>query len=134
MTLDDARATVARHGMTITGWFYPEPGHGAPDGTETLLLLGYGGGALWRAFTGDAEYADGEPHPLDRWSARVVSAIATGLDGEALFPFGGPPYQPFIRWMYAGEPLHQSRLGMAIHPERGLWSGWRGAVALPDRM
>ncbi|MFV0474836.1 MAG: ferredoxin, partial [Pikeienuella sp.] len=55
---------------------------------------------------------------------------AAEIGAEALFPFGGPPYQPFIRWTFAGEPLHQSRLGMAEHEARGLWPGWRGALAL----
>lgn len=134
MTFDDIRERAAQDGLSITGWFHPSADHGAPDGTKTMLLLGYGGPELWQMFRAGPECADSEPHALDRWSARVIGKLAAEVNGKALFPFGGPPYQPFIRWMYAGEPLHQSRLGMAIHPARGLWSGWRGALALPDRL
>ena len=124
----------AAEGLTVTGWFHPEPEHGAPPDARTLLLLGYGGGEMWARFSASPQYRDAAPHSLDRWSTRVIGALANMVGGEALFPFGGPPYQPFIRWIYAGEPLHQSRLGMAIHPERGLWSGWRGALALAERI
>lgn len=131
MNFDAICARAAADGLTVTGWFHPDEAHSAPPTAKTVLLLGYGGGDLWASFTDGPEYTDGEPHALDRWSIRVIGAIAAEVGGEALFPFGGPPYQPFIRWMYASEPLHPSRLGMAIHAERGLWSGWRGALALP---
>ncbi len=134
MSLAAIAERAAADGLAVTGAFHPGPGDGAPEGTGTLVLFGYGGPALWARFAASPERADGAPHPLDRWSARVVGALAAAFGGKALFPFGGPPYQPFIRWTYAAEPLSQSRLGMAIHPERGLWSGWRGAVALPDRL
>ncbi|MGB0928481.1 MAG: ferredoxin [Pikeienuella sp.] len=130
MMFEDISRLAAEDGLRVTGWFHPTADHGTPEGTQTLILLGYGGADLWAAFSGSAEYADGTAHPLDRWSTRIITALADKVGGVPLFPFGGPPYQPFIRWMYAGEPLHQSRLGMAIHPERGLWSGWRGAIAL----
>jgi len=121
-------------GLALTGWFHPGPEDKAPEGARTLLLFGYGGPALWSAFQASAEASGGGCHGLDRWSRRVVTALADRFGGAALFPFGGPPYQPFIRWTYAGEPIHQSKLGMSIHPERGLWSGWRGAIALPERL
>ena len=134
MTLNEVKARAALDGLAVTGWLHPTPDHGAPEGTGTLLLLGYGGPALWAAFSASPEFADGGQHPLDRWSARVIGTIAEEFDGEALFPFGGPPYQPFIRWIYAAEPVHQSKLGMSIHEAHGLWSGWRGALALKLRL
>lgn len=99
-----------------------------------MLLFGYGGSEMWSAFLGSVEASDGTPNGLDRWSEKVISTFAKQFGGQALFPFGGPPYQPFIRWTYAGEPIHQSKLGMSIHSERGLWSGWRGAIAVPERL
>lgn len=125
-------ARTAADGLALTGWFHPGPADGAPEGTATILLLGYGGPALWAAFSAAPEAGDGRPHPMDRWSRRVIGAIAAEIGAEALFPFGGPPYRPFIRWSFAGEALHQSRLGMAVHEERGLWCGWRGALALRE--
>ncbi|MEX2519316.1 MAG: ferredoxin [Paracoccaceae bacterium] len=117
-------------GLALTGWLKPGAADGAPDGAEAILLLGYGGPALWSAFRAAPEAGDGAAHPLDRWSRRVIGAMAEELGAKALFPFGRPPYQPFIRWSYAAEPLHQSRLGMAVHEEKGLWCGWRGALAV----
>lgn len=134
MTLAEMAERAAADGLAVTGAFHPGPEDGAPEGTGTLVLLGYGGPEMWARFSASPERADGAPHPLDRWSTRVIGALAMATGGRALFPFGGPPYQPFIRWTYAAEPLHQSRLGMAIHPDRGLWSGWRGAVALLERL
>lgn len=130
--LETIAARAAENGLTLTGAFHPGPADGAPAGTETLVLLGYGGPDMWAAFTAAPEFADGARHPLDRWSSRLIGALAAEIGGEALFPFGGPPYQPFIRWTYAAEPIHQSRLGMSIHVRYGLWSGWRGAIALGE--
>ncbi len=134
MSFTEIREAAEAEGLALTGWFYPRPEDKAPVGAQTMLLLGYGGPALWSAFKASAEASDGHRHGLDRWSRRVITALADRFGGEALFPFGGPPYQPFIRWTYAGEPIHQSKLGMSIHPERGLWSGWRGGIALPERL
>lgn len=134
MRFEAIRQAAEAEGLSLTGWFHPDPDDKAPDGAGTMLLFGYGGPALWSAFQTSPEASDGAPHSLDRWSKRVVTKLAKTFSGEALFPFGGPPYQPFIRWIYAGEPVHPSKLGMSIHPDRGLWSGWRGAIALPDRL
>jgi len=134
VTFEEIRAAARAEGLALTGWLHPDPSHGAPEDARTLVLLGYDGPDLWRAFQAAPEASDGAPHGLDRWSERVVTALADRFGATALFPFGGPPYQPFIRWIYAGEPLHQSRLGMSIHPERGLWLGWRGALALAARL
>lgn len=132
MTLAALRAAAAAEGLALTGAFAPGPDDGAPEGARTLVLLGYGGPEMWAAFRAGPEARDGGRHALDRWSRRVIGALAARFGGEALFPFGGPPYQPFLRWIYRAEPVHPSRLGMAIHPERGLWSGWRGAIALKE--
>lgn len=134
LSFDQIADRVAARGLGVTGWLHPTADDGAPDGTKTLLLLGYDGPAMWQAFKTSPEWRDGARHGLDRWSTRIIGALAAELGGTALFPFGGPPYQPFIRWTYAGEPIHQSVLGMSIHPDRGLWSGWRGAIALAHRL
>ncbi len=134
MTFADIREAAEAEGLALTGWFHPTPEDKAPADAGTMLLLGYGGTSLWDAFSVSPEMKDGQSHALDRWSERVISKLAQRFSGAALFPFGGPPYQPFIRWTYAGEPIHQSKLGMSIHPERGLWSGWRGAIALSERL
>ncbi len=134
MTFAEIRSAAEAEGLALTGWFHPRPEDLAPDRAETMLLFGYGGPQLWEAFRDSVEASGGAPHGLDRWSRRVITGLAGRFGGEALFPFGGPPHQPFIRWTYTGEPIFPSKLGMSIHPERGLWSGWRGAIALPERL
>jgi hypothetical protein len=107
-----------------------------PDGREsrTLILLGNVGSSLWPAFRAAPEFRDGRPDPLNRWSARVVDRLAADLGGLALFPFGGPPYHPFLHWAQRAEPVAASPLGMLIHPDHGLWHAYRGALALPETL
>lgn len=89
---------------------------------------------MWDAFSASAEAADGAPHPMDRWSARIVGALAEQFNAEALFPFGGPPYQPFQRWAVRGEGAKTSPVAMQVTPDRGLWASYRGALALRLRI
>ena len=75
--LAEVRSLAAAEGLAVTGWMHPGAEDGAPAGTETLLLLGYGGPEMWAAFSAAPEASDGAAHPLDRWSARVIGAMAT---------------------------------------------------------
>ena len=123
-------------GLILRGGFYPQESDKVPDITQnekakTLLLFGNAGSSIWPCFSTSAEHCDGEANPLDRWSTRIGTQLATQWRGQALFPFGGPPYQPFIGWAKKAENLSSSRLGMLIHPTYGLWHAYRFAVALP---
>src|SRR5215475_9653176 len=95
---------LAPYGLAIRGGFHPEPDDGVPalkgGPCRTMLLVGNLGGALWPAFSASPEYTDGAPHSLDRWTRRIVEALAPSLEAgaRALFPFGGPPWLPFQRW------------------------------------
>lgn len=102
-----------------------------PDGrpAATVVLLGAVGGSLWPAFSRSPELADGAANPLDRWSRRVIDALAERFGALPLFPFGGPPYLPFQRWAARAEPVAPSPLGLFIHPRYGLWHSYRGALA-----
>ena len=99
----------------------------AEDG-DRIVLLGLSREG-WDGFTLAPEYADGGADPLDRWSRRVVGALAERLGARAHFPFGGPPYAPFMRWAGASGRMWPSPLGMSIHDEHGLWMSFRGALA-----
>nr|WP_229583293.1 ferredoxin [Paracoccus sp. S-4012] len=76
------------------------------------------------------EWQDGEPNPVDRWSARVIGALAAGWDGRAVLPSDGPPYPPFQAWAVASGRAWVSPVGMLVHAWMGLWASFRGAVLL----
>jgi hypothetical protein len=107
---------------------------GALADVRAIALVGMTGSANWPAFANSPEAADGAPHPLDRWSRRVIGTLARRLDANAIFPFDGPPYLPFQAWARRAEPLWPSPLGMLIHPEFGLWHSYRGALTFADEI
>jgi hypothetical protein len=84
---------------------------------------------MWQAFS--LRRGGGED-PLDDWSRQVVGALAARLGAAAHFPFERP-YLPFQRWAQMAEPCHVSPLGILIHPDYGLWHGYRGALAFAER-
>lgn len=124
-------------GLTILGGFHPGPQDGLP-GAGTLLLLGPDEPQFWPLFTAAPEYADGAPDPMDRWSARVIGALAAALPpalGAApLFPFGGPPHPPFHRWALRSGRCFDAPIGMLVHDHAGLMVSFRGALAFPGRI
>ena len=117
--------------MAVRGAFHPVPEDSVPalaDNTPagTLVLVGWIGGAQWPAFAASAEFADGQPDPLDRWTRRKLGAAATrleapGLEAMVLHPGDGPPFLPFQRWAMRAEGIAPSPLGLLIHPAWGLW-------------
>lgn len=134
-------ATIERaaeeHGLKLRGGFHPEAADRVPtlaDGAavRTLILLGNVGAGLWESFNGSAEFADGRPDPLNRWSERVIGLLAAALGAAVHFPFGGPPHLPFVPWAKRAEPVVESPLGMLIHPDYGLWHAYRGALAFAE--
>ncbi len=128
------RAVEAR-GLIPRGGFHPDSEDRVPAmadgrGVATLVLVGVAGPSLWDVFQAAPESRQ-SPNPLDRWSRRVVTELATEVDADALFPFGGPPFLPFIRWARRAEDVYPSPIGPLIHPEYGLWHAYRGALAFP---
>jgi epoxyqueuosine reductase QueG len=106
--------------------------------TQSILVFGSGGGSLWDAFLADLRaeprYLSEEQHPLDAFVRRAVEK-ADSLLGTIQ-----------RRWFYAAATaeLHldfrvlaqlaglggQSRTGLLLHPEYGLWLGLRAACFL----
>jgi hypothetical protein len=130
-------AAAEAAGLATRGGFTAEAADGVPElapgrPAGALVLLGAVGGSLWPAFAASPEYADGQPHPLDRWSRRMVTALAERFGAAPLFPFGGPPWLPFQRWAAKAEPVAPSPLGLYIHPRHGLWHSYRGALAFAE--
>ena len=104
------------------------------DGDRTILLLSPAEPGFWAHLKTSPEWADGGPDPVDRWSERVIGALAAAHGGQALFPFGGPPYHPFYQWALASGAFFAAPIRLLVHPEMGLWASLRGAIALPGRM
>lgn len=130
---------ISAAGFAVRGAFHPEADDGVPEVAENtptamLVLAGNAGPEMWRQF---GRQRDPQPDRLDDWSRERLDALAVGLGARALFPFAKPPL-PFQRWARRAEDCHASPLGILIHPDYGLWHGYRGAlgfsepIALPD--
>lgn len=117
--------------LRVRGAFHPAPADGAPQGVETIVLIGSLGSSFWPAF--QAQRRD-EPHPLDNWTRRVVEPVAQKLGAVALYPFDGPPWHPFQRWAMTAEGLRPAPIGPLIHPEYGPWHSYRAALAFAQKL
>ena len=131
-------AALIEMGLTSRGGFHPTPADGVPAlpggiPTATLILAGNVGPAMWRIFS-EQRRAEDEPHSLDHWTRRVLEPLAETLGGHALFPFGGPPHEPFQRWAQRAESVHPSPIGPLIHARYGLWHAYRDALAFPGHI
>jgi hypothetical protein len=129
-------AAIRRTGLVPRGALSLAAGErvGELADVRTIVLAGMAGRDGWDAFAASPEASDGFEHPLDRWSRRVIEALARELGGKALFPFGGPPFLPFQRWAMRAEPVHSSPIGLLIHPQYGLWHSYRDAIGLLEEL
>lgn len=134
MTFDEIETKVSTTGLSVVGAFHPEATDGVDEAIKTLILLGPKGPEMWWNFSASAEYSDGTPNPLDRWSERVIGALAEEFVAIAVFPFGGPPWQPFQKWAARGENAVSSPVSMQVTQGRGLWASYRGALGLNQRV
>jgi hypothetical protein len=125
-------------GLAVRGAFHPDPREFDPllsaVSVATIVLLGFTGSVQWESYKCSAEAGDGLPHPLDRWSRRIIGSLASELGAVDVYPSGPPPPIPFQRLAARSEPVHQSPIGLLIHPDWGLWHAYRGALVLPDRI
>ena len=138
MNLDNISDAFVPYGLIVRGGFHPTPEDlvpalptGQPGGT--VVMVGNAGPQMWEQFAGSPEW-NLDRDPLNTWTRTVVSAVATDLEAEALYPFSGPPYYPFQRWAQRAEPVWSSPIGILIHPEFGLWHGYRAALIFTPRL
>lgn len=132
----DIDTHLAAHGLIARGAFHPTPADGVPADCQgrpagTLVVVGNAGPAMWRAFSAACEAGAVPDGTLDGWVRAALEPLAGRLGARALFPFDGPPWLPFQRWARRAEAVHPSPLGVLIHPEYGLWHGYRAALAFP---
>lgn len=133
--LDQIRAALSPHGIFMRGVLHFDgDGPGMRGGrARTVVLLGNIGGSIWRPFS---EWRARQPHilhPLDAWSAETIRPVAEAASGAAWFP-SERPWQPFQQWAIRAEGLKPSPLGILIHPDYGLWHGYRGAIGFLDHV
>lgn len=132
MTMDAILRRLADVGLDVLGGFAASDDPDLPKGTRTLLLVGPKEPGFWPLFTASAEWRDGQPDPMDRWSRRVIGRIACDLGAKALFPFGGPPYHPFYQWALRSGRCWDSPVRLLVHDTAGLFVSFRGALALKE--
>jgi hypothetical protein len=139
--LDRIASALAPHGLLLRGAFHATPSDGVPpllDGrpAATLAMIGNagarGGDKMWRAFSKAREGFAGRD-PLNDWTRAAIEKVARETGAAVLFPFDRPPY-PFQRWAMRAEAVHQSPLGLLIHPEHGLWHAYRAALAFAEAL
>jgi ferredoxin len=111
------------HALAIFGMLH--------DGGDTIVLLGPDEPGFWAHFIAQPEVGDGAPNPMDRWSKRVITALAADWGGSALFPSDGVPYPPFQDWARRSGQSFTSPVGMLVHIRAGLMVSYRGAIRLP---
>jgi hypothetical protein len=123
--------------LTILGGLHPDPetlSDLLPANTQTLLMLGPHEPAFWPQFTAQPEYTDGHPDPLDRWSKRIVDALAVELAATAFYPSDGPPFPPFFSWAMQTGHCFQSPIQLLVHDSAGMFVSFRGVLALPQHI
>jgi epoxyqueuosine reductase len=134
MTLEDIESAVLPHRLMLMGAFHPGPEDGLPPEIATLILFGPREPGFWSNITAEAEWRDGAPDAIDRWSRRVIGRMACDLGGKAFFPFSGPPWRPFIRWAKASGRAWASPVTILVHDTAGLFVSYRGAIGLKERL
>lgn len=95
-----------------------------------MVLIGHVGDDFWQKFTASPEYHDQEADGLDRYSARILSAI-TPKEAELIMP-NSPPYPPLQQWAKSMGNMHSSPLKLLIHPQFGLWFAFRAVWRFPE--
>ena len=132
MNWDALQKSAQAHHLNILGGFHPTPDDATPEGCQTLLLLGPDEPTFWPAFTASPEYNDGTPDPMDRWSTRVVGALAHSINATPIFPFGDAPYHPFYTWALRTGRIHAAPINFLVHDTAGLFVSFRGALYLTE--
>jgi len=134
MTLEGVEEALQPYGLTVLGAFHPDADDMMPGTCGTLVMAGPEGAAFWRVFRESAEFSDGAADPLNRWSMRVLGDVAETIGAEAHYPFGGPPWLPFVGWAKRTGRAWTSPVGLLVHDAAGMFVSYRGALAFADRM
>lgn len=110
-----------------------------PTARRAIVVIGNGGGAFWAAFREFAAAAPETAHPLDTFTAAILTSQALpiaerlGLRPELRLPFerSEPPLS-FVHLAEAAGLGHRGLLGVLLHPEFGPWMALRGALLVDE--
>jgi hypothetical protein len=130
--LADFGERLARAGFLVAGGFRPGPDDDVPalpDGAPaaTVLVVGSLSNTLLPILKERAEWRDGVPDPLDRYTRAALTALADDARLGVVFPFDGPPYYPFQRWALRTGGFSRSPMGVLADEPHGPWLGLRAA-------
>ena len=127
VTYDSLKFAATQLGLIVMGALHPRlSGAKLLDG-GTLILLG-ADRAFWPVLKASPEWQDDKADPVDRWSERVIGRFARDWGAQAHFPFGGPPYAPFIDWALRSGRTFSSPVGALVHDTVGMMISFRGAL------
>jgi hypothetical protein len=125
---DQLSAALPPLGLMAYGSVHPKrvPVPGYDSGT--LILIG-AASTFWKVLSTAPEGRDNRPDPVDRYSRRVIEILARDHGAQnAEFPFGGPPYAPFVAWALASGRAFTSPSQLLVHDEVGMLISYRGAL------
>ena len=88
---------------------------------KTILLIGPNEPNFWSIFIKSEEFNDKEPHPLDRWSRRLLEEIVVKEKVTAYFPFDEKNIWPFYSWALECSEISASPVKLLVHNEKGLF-------------
>ena len=120
-------AAIKDCGFVVRGGFHAQPDDELPAGVHSIVLIGTTGACGFARFRHSHEWGT-VSDPMDRYSERVIAALARKLSARVVFPQQGPPWWPFQRWASRAESVFPSPLQILIDPQHGLWHAYRAAL------
>ncbi len=130
--LSDLTSSLRNNGLELLGSFeLDQRDRWLHEGTRqprAIALVGNVGSDIWPHF--DAARQGRSGLTLDQWTEDTIDGIASNFGFDAVYPFKGPPYYPFIEWAKRTGSLFSSPIGLTIHPIYGLWIAFRAALLI----
>ena len=123
-----AVSLIEHAGFEVLGSFCPNKTDKVPPiskgiSTGGVLIIGNAGPVMFDKFSRER---DTRRELLDDWCQTILDPIAELVEARAVYPWQRP-FLPFLTWAQKAGAGKPSPLGMNIHPEFGLWHGFRGA-------
>ncbi len=157
ITVTEIAATLAPYGLNLIGTatraayesLVPAQYHVTSllPQTQSIVVIGNGGGAFWAGFRDDTDdlqeysHPQGRAHPLDDYTVEVIEKSltpllqASGATYQYVYPFrfGTQPVS-FMHLAQASGLAGPSILGIVIHPTYGPWMALRAAVLIDQQL